>query len=389
MAVRANGGGRPKITHVVRQFWPQKGGLEETVRQLCRHLRDGCDADVEVLTLNSSFSDGAVHPRTDSIDGIPVRRIPWFGSTRYPLAPDFLAATANADLLHVHAIDFFFDGLAAARPFRSIPMVASTHGGFFHTEFAARLKSIYFATVTRTSCRAYDVIGASSVSDAERFAAIAGDRVQVIENGVDIAKWADAGSRSFAPVMIAIGRWSSNKQLASVFALLAELRRIDPAWRVIVAGMPHDVSRAQIDAWVQAAGVAEAVEIHQGPDTDELRRLIGRASFLVSLSSYEGFGLSVVEGLSAGLVPVLSDIANYRIFVERAGIGAIVPGESAAAAQVVAGLAATVRGEADQQRAKAIAAATRYAWPAVAARWNDVYTAALARRSGDRRRAAA
>ena len=29
----------PRITHVVRQFWPQHGGLEESVHQLCRTLR--------------------------------------------------------------------------------------------------------------------------------------------------------------------------------------------------------------------------------------------------------------------------------------------------------------------------------------------------------------
>jgi len=37
--------GRPRVTHVVRQFWPQRGGLEESVRQLCRALADDFDAD--------------------------------------------------------------------------------------------------------------------------------------------------------------------------------------------------------------------------------------------------------------------------------------------------------------------------------------------------------
>ena len=389
MSDRRTAAARPRIVHVVRQFWPQQGGLEESVRQLCGALRRDHDLNVDVLTLDRTFSDGASHPERDIVDGIPVRRIGYRGSRRYPVAPAFLAATAGADLIHVHAIDFFFDALAAARPFRAIPMVASTHGGFFHTAYAARLKSVYFATVTRASARAYDLIGASSVADAERFRVIAGDRVEVIENGVDIDKWRGAGSAGFAPVMIAIGRWSSNKNMAALFPLLAALRRHRPDWRLLIAGRAYDVPRAALEGWAAAAGVADAVEIHDGPDTPALGALIGRASFLVSLSSYEGFGLSVVEGLSAGLVPVLSGIANYRLFVDRAGTGAIVPDDAERAAEIVSALARRVEADPAAARGVAMAAAGRYDWPAVAARWRAVYAGLLAGRTSEARRAAA
>ena len=389
MTVEPGAARRPRITHVVRQFWPQQGGLEESVRQLCTALRRDCDLDVDVVTLDRTFSDGASHSPRDSVEGIPVRRIGYHGSQRYPLAPAFLAATAHADLLHVHAIDFFFDGLAAARPFRAIPMVASTHGGFFHTAFAARLKLLYFTTVTRASARAYDVIGASSIADAERFRPIAGDRVAVIENGVDIAKWAGAGSRDFAPVMIAIGRWSSNKNMAALFPLLAALRRRRPGWRLLIAGKAYDVTRDALEGWAAAAGVADAVEIHDAPDIPALGALIGRASFLVSLSAYEGFGLSVVEGLSAGLVPILSDIANYRVFIDRAGVGAIVPAPAETAADMVERLAVQVAVAPAAARRAAMAAAARYDWLSVAARWHGVYRDVLARRQRGALRAAA
>lgn len=378
MAAQSIATARPRITHVVRQFWPQQGGLEESVRQLCMTLRSNVDADIDVVTLDRTYSDGVSHPATDSVDGIPVRRIGFRGSQRYPLAPDIIGATAGADIIHVHAIDFFFDALAMARPFRSTPMVASTHGGFFHTQFAAGLKKLYFATATRASCRAYDLIGASSIADAERFRSIAGDRVEVIENGVDIEKWADAGAREFAPTLIAIGRWSSNKNMQALFPLLRELRRIRPDWRLLIAGKAYDVSRNDLDRWAAAETVSDAVEIHDAPDTAALGQLIGRASFFISLSDYEGFGISVVEGLSAGLVPILSDIANYRIFIERAGIGTIVGVDPTTAAQTVETVAKQVEADGQAYRNRAIAAAARYEWSAVAARWGRVYASALA-----------
>lgn len=383
MASRIIAASRPRITHVVRQFWPQQGGLEESVRQLCRALADDFDADFDVVTLDRTFSDGARHPASDRIDGIAVQRIPYRGSTRYPFAPGVLAATAGADLIHVHAVDFFFDALALARLLRRVPMVASTHGGFFHTRFASHLKQVYFATATRAATHAYDLIGASSIADAELFQPIAGDKVQVIENGVDIAKWVGAGSRDFAPVMIAFGRWSSNKNLGALFPLLRKLRakqpEARPGWRLIIAGTAHDVTRADLVGWAAAAGVADAVEIHDSPDTAALGRLIGRASFFISSSDYEGFGIAAIEALSAGLVPLLSDIPNYRVFIDRAGIGAILGHDPAS---TVEKLAQAVAADPGQARARAMAAAARYDWPAVAARWGGVYATALARRKG-------
>ncbi|HPU15707.1 MAG TPA: glycosyltransferase family 4 protein [Polymorphobacter sp.] len=373
---------RPKITHVVRQFWPQKGGLEESVRQLCVTLRQNHDADVSVVTLDRTFSDGQSHPAVEIVEGIPVRRLGYHGSNRYPVAPGFLDATAGSDLIHVHAIDFFFDALALARPFRGIPMVASTHGGFFHTSFASKLKSMYFATVTRAACRAYAVIGASSEGDVALFRSIAGSRVEVIENGVDIEKWAGAASPVYVPTMIAIGRWSSNKNMEGMFALLAELRRTDPAWRLVIAGNPYDVSRADLERWAAAHDASAAVEIHAGPSTEELAGLIGAASFFISLSDYEGFGLAAIEGLSAGLVPILSDIVNYRIFVERAGVGAVVAADPMVAAMQVRALAADVAADAGRCRTAAMAGAARYSWAGVAARWQQVYASVLGQQPG-------
>lgn len=368
----------PRITHVVRQFWPQHGGLEESVHQLCRALRRDFDTHVNVVTLEKTFSDDVRHPATDTVDGIPVCRLPYHGSNRYPIAPGFVHATAGSDLIHVHAIDFFFDGFALARPFRRQPLVASTHGGFFHTRFAARLKMAYFATVTRAACRAYDLIGASSESDAARFRAIAPGRVEVIENGVDTGKWANRAARTFTPTLIGFGRWSSNKRVGALFPLLAALRRNDADWRLILAGTPFDVGCAQIESWAAAAGVTDAVEIHVTPNTVALGDLIGRASFFVSLSEYEGFGIAAIEAMSAGLVPLLSDIPSYRQFVERSGVGAILPDDSEAAAACITAVASRAAANAGAARAAAMAGAARYGWRDIAARWQQVYDRSLA-----------
>lgn len=63
--------------------------------------------DAQVITLNTVFNREGVLPPRESIQGILVTRIPWCGSSRYPLAPSVIAHIGGADLIHVHAIDFF------------------------------------------------------------------------------------------------------------------------------------------------------------------------------------------------------------------------------------------------------------------------------------------
>jgi alpha-1,3-mannosyltransferase len=113
------------------------------------------------------------------------------------------------------------------------------------------------------------------------------------------------------------------------------------------------------------------VEIHVGADDSELRALIGRASYIASASRYEGFGLSVVEGMSAGLVPILRPIPPFKQIVERTGCGYLVDMDDpiAAALQV-----RKLHQEGNPaRRVAAITAAARFSWTGVAARFAAEY----------------
>ena len=108
------------IVHVVRQFAPSVGGLEDVVRELSKRQLEAGFA-VRVITLDRGFRprevSGAVSLKAyETIDGVEVIRIPYWGSQRYPIAPRVLRYIRTADLVHVHGIDFFFDFLALTKP---------------------------------------------------------------------------------------------------------------------------------------------------------------------------------------------------------------------------------------------------------------------------------
>lgn len=339
-------------------------------------------ASSSVITLDRIKQHPSLRlPLADTASGIPVTRIPFHGSWRYPIAPGVLAAIRDADVVHVHGIDFFFDFLAATQRFHRKPLFASTHGGFFHTTFAHRLKRLYFQTATRQSARAYAMIGASSQSDYAMFEPIARRNLMLAENGVDTDKWSDVAARVPTRTLLALGRFSSNKQLTKLFTLLQHLRRLDDGWTLIVAGRESDVSGSDLAESAERSGVAGAVQIVGNPSDPEIGSHVRHASYIVSASRYEGFGIAVIEGMAAGLIPVLNRIPPFEALHQRARCGLLFDIDDAArAARLIEDLHLDTLHAGGGARARCMAVAATFSWSRTASLFCDRYRAAMAPR---------
>lgn len=336
--------------------------------------------DVQVVTLNRVFGDDSAMtlPARENLDGLDVVRIPFFGSSRYPIAWRVMRHIGAADIVHVHGLDFFFDFLAWMAPLHRRHLVVSTHGGYFHTGYAARLKRLYFPTITRLSLSRYAGVATVSEADDRLFRSIRSRGISLIENGVNIDKYRNAAAHVPTKVMIALGRFSSNKRLDRVIAFVAALRRHDPEWRLKIVGRPADLSMADVVALADAAGIRDAVEVFTSPSDLKIRKLLGECSVVVSGSDYEGFGLAAVEGMSAGLFPVLSDIPPFRRLVEQTGQGMIVDfSNPRSAAAEFQSCWQEIAAHYDSQRSAAMAAAGNYAWDRVSEQYETFYQSVL------------
>jgi alpha-1,3-mannosyltransferase len=360
------------IVHVVRQFFPAVGGFESVVLELAA-AQVTAGHRVRIITLDRLFNANRVLLARDIVCGAEVIRIPYFGSQRYPLAPSVINFIRDADIVHVHAIDFFFDYLAWTKPLHRKRLVVSTHGGFFHTSYAARLKKIYFATITRLSLACYDSVIAVSAADREVFSKIR-KGVVCIENGVNVSKYSNSSSAVPAHTLLALGRLSSNKRLDRLISFVAALRKHDSRWTMIIAGRQWDVGVDEIKVLAEKQGVLDAIEIVVEPNDNEIRNLMGRCSAIVSASDYEGFGVAAIEGMSAGLFPVLSEIPTFRELVARTGVGTVVAFSNPdAAAEAFTNRWKEVRANYPRDRTAAINAALGYAWPKVSQAYEEVY----------------
>lgn len=363
-----------RIVHVTRQFPPGLGGIEEVVAQLVEaQARAG--HDVRVLTLDRIFTDPDTRlVARDEWMGAQVLRFPYRGSMRYPFAPAVIAHVGDADVVHVHAIDFFFDFMSLTKAWHRRPMVATTHGGFFHTDAHARLKRLWFSTVTRAAARGYDRIVACSQPDFDMFAPIAKDNLTLIENGVDLAKFADRASRAATKNLVAIGRFSFNKKPDRLLDVMVEIGGRDPDFSLDLIGGAFDWTRETLAAEIAARGLEDRVRLHVGVSNEEIGRIVSRASLFVSASVHEGFGISLIEALSAGLLPVVEANAAFRSFAARVEEIVLTDyAQPALATDAILRAHGRLAADPATMRARLVAAAQPFAWPGVAERYMRVY----------------
>ena len=311
-----------KVIHVVRQFSPAVGGLESFVKSLAKEqIRNGLD--VEVVTLNQIFHQNSNDylPATEMVEGIKVTRIPYIGSHKYPFAPGVITKIKSADIVHVHAIDFFADFLSISKFIHKKTLVLSTHGGFFHTPKASRFKKIFFNLVTRYTIKNYRNVIACSESDWWTFNQIRKKNLLLVENGVDIQKFESSVTKVPNRRLVFLGRFSKNKRVDLLLWFFSKLVAVDNQYQLLIIGIDWDDSLNKIKSLIQKFNISDHVTVLCNLDDLEIKTHLDSASFIVSASEYEGFGLSIVEGMSAGLIPICSNIYSFTNIVSHSGVG--------------------------------------------------------------------
>ncbi|HEY0192052.1 MAG TPA: N-acetyl-alpha-D-glucosaminyl L-malate synthase BshA [Kofleriaceae bacterium] len=195
---------------------------------------------------------------------------------------------------------------------------------------------------------------------AERFA-IAPDRIEVIANFVDLARFApparrDRGelARLFAapgddgPVLFHVSNFRPIKRPLDLVEVLVRVRRRLPARAVLVGDGPE---RDAVVRRARELGVGDA--IHLIGRRDDFASLLGHADGFMLPSESEGFGVAALEAMAAG-VPVFGYDVGGLPEVVAAGAGALVP-----CGDVDALAAAVVDALGDPARRDAMGAAAR------------------------------
>lgn len=230
----------------------------------------------------------------------------------------------RASVLHAHlpwplACKY---GIAAARAARVPAIVATAQ---LHVELdRAGFVDLQHRLVTSLVDR-YIAVSADVAAQLERRFAVPPSKVTVVPNAVDIDE-IDAGlqARPFDwPVppgrrsALVLARLESEKGIDVAIQAVTQIRDL----HLVIAGTGS--SRAALEATATTLGVADRVHF-LGHRADPAA-LLGCADAFVLPSLVEGFPLSVLEAMAAGVPVVATDIAGTREAVEHGRTGLLVP----------------------------------------------------------------
>ena len=171
---------------------------------------------------------------------------------------------------------------------------------------------------------------------------------------------------------IYIGRLAHHKHvdhLINTFAVLVKNHNITGKLHII--GPEWDVTRQSLQNQVDGLGISDSVIIHGYVDQREMEGILKQCGYFVSASNFEGFGMSMLEGLSVGLIPYVHPNGSFKDLITQGQIGLCVDYNNAeTAASEIANHVKTIT---DEDRQKARAFASEFSWEELAAKTVKAY----------------
>lgn len=371
------------ILQLTRQFLPAQGGIETVVKGLGVALRHRGHT-VHVATLRHNFATGLVAAPRSVEAGLCVHRMRHLGSRRYPMAFSAIQAVRGYDVVHIHAVDFFVDYLSLLRAWHRVPLVVSTHGGYFHTPWARTLKRIYFQTMTRMSLAGVAAVVCVSKHDQEMFGGIVShQRLRVIENGADLDCFRAIRKRVDPGLLLGISRLAQNKRIHKVLETMASLKHRFPHLRLAWVGGDYDGLRASLERRVVELGLTGRVHFYGAVPPQELSELLERAHLYVSASQYEGFGLSTIEAMSSATPVLVTSVGAHPNVVQHGVTGFLLDKDAESLTSTMARVLTLGEDRLQQMGDAARSATHHFSWTRIAPRYEELYREVIAARQNE------
>lgn len=375
-----------EILHTTLRFLPAIGGVESYVESLATcAARQGYG--VTVATTTHGAEDA---PRHRSEATLRIVRHPLLtGRTtgRYPVAPRFVltVATSPADLVHAHGQHQFTTDVAiAAGRLRRTPVVVSPH---YHPP-RSRLGRMHERTVGRLLDAADAVATVSSFE--ERMLRRAGFHLRPMHRIAPAARdlpepdttfWGRLGlDPGTAPIICFVGRPAPHKRLDLLVEAITHVRRTVPETQLVVAGM----SVAEYHQAVPVRCHPPAVVAGRISDP-ELTALYQGAAAVVLPSEYEAFGITVLEAMTQGAVPVAAAAGALPEVLDHNEELLFSPSSSRRLSEILTALVSDSALREELGSWSRSRAATEYSPERQAAQLKECYASALGRRRRARR----
>lgn len=308
------------IIQVTPRFPPAIGGVEEHVYQISLEL---LKRGHNVTVITSNEVDGKIYSlQREVMQGIHVYRLPLFMSKLLRelwFIPDIrrIFRHLRGDVVHVHGyrclsscIDVYL-----AR-FKHIPTVLTPHGIYPPKSLInALLKLIFDRTLGRLLLNFSDRIIALSEHNIHLVLQIGASakKIAIVPNGVNVEEYVNLQQNkkildelgSDGPVLLYVGRIDWNKRLEKVVESMPLILKEFPYAKFVIVGPDYAKYTNQLLDLAKKLKVEHSLVITGKVPRNKLLEFYSMANVFLLPSSYEGFGLSMLEAISSK-IPVIA-----------------------------------------------------------------------------------
>lgn len=296
-----------KIGHVVKHFNPCIGGVENYCENLATNLQQKGYYN-KIITLNTCYKSKTKLKPKDKFVNIPIYRIKYLNFKYiYKIAPSVLKHIKDVDLIIIHGHDFFVDFLSLTKWIHRKKIIMITHGGIFHTHRNNIFKKIYFYIWSRFIMLFVDKVIACSEVDYNRYIAIT-KKVVLFENPIVL------NSKKPAPKIknqfIYVGRISENKRIENLIKTFSYLKNVN--FNLIILGPDNDNKIPELTNLAKNYNIDNKILFTGSVSETAKNQYVKESEFYVSASEYEGFGLSLIEGMSGYTIPIVQPNDSFK-----------------------------------------------------------------------------
>ena len=293
-----------KILYLITRA--ERGGAQVHLLDLIRGFRQNCEIEVAAgedgflleearqLRVRCHILPSLVQPMSPRKD---------LGALREIMS---LIRRSDQDLIHAHTSKAGILGRLSGWVC-SVPVVFTAHTWSFAEGTSWKWKLIGAPCERLAALPGGPIINVSEANRklALRYRVTSPARLVTIHNGIPDQAGDAQCERGEAPVILMVARFAAQKNQALLVEACAQLRL---QFRLQFAGTGPTLS--EVERIVAESGLADRTEfLGDRPDVSQLLR---RASVFALASNWEGFPLSILEAMRAGLPVVASDVGGVR-----------------------------------------------------------------------------
>jgi len=322
------------IIQVTPRFPPAIGGVEEHVYRISLELLRRGHKITIVTSNDADYKTYLV--QTEIMQGMYVYRFPLFMPKMFRefwFIPNIsrILCQLKGDVIHAHGYRCLSSCTAACvAHFAHIPFIFTPHGIYPPRSFInALLKSTFDHAFGRLILNFSDRIIALSEHNVRLLLQIGAslDKIALVPNGVDVEEFENLRRSekildeldSNGPILLYVGRIDWNKQIEKVVESMPLILKEFPSAKFIIVGPDYANYTNQLLDLARKLEVENSLVTTGKVSRQRLREFYSIADTFILPSSYEGFGLSILEAMISRIPVVVSpsggpgDILNHGV----------------------------------------------------------------------------